>query len=106
MLDLGDTIASHALLLHSLELKKDVALFLEDSIAEFQKSQGLVGLRTSEELQEESLTPGKTCCWPLSDGYMDLARGVRELRTSAEEEYDAFESSRTRLREGRKRRSH
>ncbi|KAF2785538.1 hypothetical protein K505DRAFT_369087 [Melanomma pulvis-pyrius CBS 109.77] len=104
--DLGDTIASHALLLQSFELETEVHLILEDSITTYQKEKGLEELRTSKEMQEESvLSLAKTCCWPLSDEYMDLARGLRGLQKSGEM-HDPFEPSRTRLRESRKLREH
>jgi hypothetical protein len=98
--DLGDTIASHYLLLQRFVLGEEVRAVLGDYVAAFQKRKGLEELCTSKELQEESLVPGKTCCWLLSDGYMDLARGVRALRTS-HVIHDPHESSRTRLREKR-----
>ncbi|KAL1592794.1 hypothetical protein SLS60_011210 [Paraconiothyrium brasiliense] len=98
--DLGDIIASHSLFLESLPLDEEARLVLEDYVAAFQKREGLEELCTSEKLQEESLVPGRTCCWPLSDGYMDLARGLRALKTSCII-HDPYESSRTRLRERR-----
>lgn len=97
--DLGDTIASHSLLLQRFMLEDEVRLVLEDYVAAFQKREGLEELCTSKELQEESLVPGSTCCWPLSDGYMNLARGLRALKKSVI--HDPYESSRTRLRERR-----
>lgn len=100
--DLGDTTASHALLLRSLRLETEVHLILEDSITTFQKKKRLEELCTSKELQEESMfSPVKTCCWPLSDTYINLARGSRGLQTSGKM-HDPFELSRKRLREGRK----
>jgi hypothetical protein len=98
--DLGDAIASHSLLLQSFVLEDEIRLVIEDYIAAYQKRTGLEELCTSKELQEESLVPGVTCCWPLSDGYMDLARGLRTLKTSRVI-HDPYESSRTRLREKR-----
>ncbi|KAL5448966.1 hypothetical protein PMIN07_004124 [Paraphaeosphaeria minitans] len=97
--DLADVIASHALLLQDLVLVKEMRQVLEEYIAEFQKKNGLEELCTSSELQEESLRSGATCCWPLSDGYMDLARGLRTLGTSFI--HDLYEQSRTRLRRKR-----
>jgi hypothetical protein len=98
--DLGDTIASHSLFIQSLVLKEEVRVVLEEYVAAFQKRKGLEELCTSKELQEESLVSGVTCCWPLSDGYMDLARGLRALKTSSVI-HDPYGSSRTRLRERR-----
>ena len=98
--DLGDAIASHSFLLQSFALEDEVRLVLEDYVAAFQKREGLEELCTSKELQEEALVPGVTCCWPLSDGYMNLARGLRALRTSGVI-HDPYEPSRTRLRERR-----
>ncbi|KAF2440463.1 hypothetical protein P171DRAFT_489175 [Karstenula rhodostoma CBS 690.94] len=98
--DLGDAIASHSLLLENFRLREEVRLVLEDYVPAFQKRKGLKELCTSKELQEESLVPGRTCGWPLSDGYMDLARGLRALKTSRVIR-DPYESSRTRLREKR-----
>jgi hypothetical protein len=104
--DLGDTIASHALLLQSLKLEAELYSILEDSIVTYQKENGLERLRTSKELQEESkLSLAKTCCWPLSDVYMDLARGLRGLQTCGEM-HDPFGPSRTRLRESQTLREH
>lgn len=104
--DLGDTIASHALLVQSFGLETEMHLILDDSIATYQKGKGLEELRTSKELQEISvLSLAETCCWPLSDEYMDLAAGLRGLQSSSEK-HDPFEPSRTRLREGRKLREH
>ncbi|KAF9741845.1 hypothetical protein PMIN01_01384 [Paraphaeosphaeria minitans] len=97
--DLADVIASHALLLQDLVLVKEMRQVLKEYIAEFQKKNGLEELCTSSELQEESLRSGATCCWPLSDGYMDLARGLRTLGTSFI--HDLYEQSRTRLRRKR-----
>jgi len=102
MLDLGDTLASHTLLLHSLRLGKKMDLVFEESINTFWKDKGLEGLQTSKKLQEESLSSGEKCCWwPLSDGYMNLAKVLRGLGPSSVMD-DPFEPSRTRLREGRK----
>lgn len=101
MLDLGDTIASHALLMRSLSFREEVRLVLEDSLVTFQKSRGLEGLRTSDEIQEEALSSGKTCCWTLSDGYMNLAKALRTSRVSGMI-HDPFEPSRKILRQGRK----
>jgi len=103
--DLGDAIASHALLLQSFVLGKEARFVLEDYIATFQREKGLEELCTSKELQEESLSLEKACGWPLSDGYMDLARGLRGLKTS-DVMHDLFEPSRTRLKEARKLRKH
>lgn len=99
MLDLGDTLASHTWLLHSLRLGKEMNLVFEESINTFWKDKGLEGLQTSKELQEESLFSGEKCCWwPLSDGYMNLAKVLRGLGPRD----DPFEPSRTRLIERRK----
>ena len=35
-----------------------------------------------KELQEEELSLRKTCGWSLSDGYMDLARELKDLKAS------------------------
>jgi hypothetical protein len=100
--DLGDAIASHVLLLQSLRLDSELHLVIEDSITTYQKARGLEGLRTSEELQEESiLSLAETCCWPLSNVYIDLARGLRGMQAGCER-HDPFGPSRTRLREKRK----
>lgn len=107
--DLGDTIASHALLLQSLRLPSELHLVLEDSIATYMKERGLEDLRTTKELHEEStLSLQETCCWPLSDVYMDLARGLRGLQPlePSGEMHDPFGPSRMRLRERRKLRQH
>jgi hypothetical protein len=104
--DLADTIASHALLLQSLRLETELHLILEDSITTYQNENGLQELRTSEELQEESmLSLAETCCWPLSEGNINLARGLRGLQKS-DKRRDPFGLSRTRLREARKLREH
>jgi len=101
MLDLGDTLASHTLLLYSLKLGKELDFLFEESINTFWKDKGLEGLRTSEELQEESLFSGeKCCCWPLNDRYMNLAKVLRELGPSSVMD-DPFGPSRSRLRERR-----
>ncbi|KAF1850193.1 uncharacterized protein K460DRAFT_400269 [Cucurbitaria berberidis CBS 394.84] len=95
--DLGDTLASHVLLVQSLGLDTELRLILEDSIAAYQKEKGLGKRRTSKELQEEYMcSPAMTCCWPLSDVYMDLARVLRGFQTSGEM-HDPFGPSRTRL---------
>lgn len=98
--DLGDAIASHSLLLEKCVLEDEVRVVLQDSIAAFQKREGLEAVCTSRELQEESLAPGATCCWPLSDGYVNLARGLRALKP-AYAINDPYESSRARLKERR-----
>jgi hypothetical protein len=102
--DLGDTIALHALLLRSFEFRPDamdVHRILEESIATYQEEKGPEHLRTSRELQEESIKSlAETYCWPLSDEYMDLARGLRSWRMD-DEMPDPFEPSRTRLRTAR-----
>jgi hypothetical protein len=104
--DLGDTIASHALLLRSGPLPLDMILMVEDSIATYQKENGFEELETSKELQEESLlSPAKTCCWPLSEEYMELARALNSLQADGDM-HDPFEPSRTRLRDARKLRKH
>jgi hypothetical protein len=98
---LGDTIASHTLLLRSLELHHEVQDVLEQSITPYQEEKGLKHLRTSRELQEESTKSlAGTCCWPLSNEYMDLARGLRSWRMNGEMP-DPFEPSQTRLRAAR-----
>ena len=103
--NLADTIASHALLLDRLGLKEEISLVLEDSIATFQTNRGLEGLYNSNEPQKESLmSVRKTCCWPLSDGYMELARALRSC--ASEVMRDDFKKNRTRLREVRKLRGH
>ena len=102
MLDLGDTLASHTLLLHSLRLERKINLVFEESISTFWKEKGLEGLQTSKELQEESLSSEEKCCWwPLSEGYINLAKALRGLGPRSVMD-DPFEPSRTRLRERRK----
>ena len=81
-ISLGDIMASHVLLLQSFELERKVREVLEDYIEAFQKKNGLQGLCTSKELQDESLLPEATSCWPLGDEYMDLTRCLRSLKTS------------------------
>jgi hypothetical protein len=83
--DLGDTIGSHTLLLRSLELHHEVQDVLEQPITTYQEERGLKHLRTSRELQEESIKSlAETCCWRLNDEYMDLARGLRSWRMNGE----------------------
>lgn len=99
---IGDTIASHALLLGPLRLRPELHIVLEDSINKYQKEEGLEKLHTSRELREEAMASlAETCCWPLCGTYMDLARGLRGLQASGEM-HDRFGPSRTRLRESRK----
>ncbi|KAF2014402.1 hypothetical protein BU24DRAFT_423358 [Aaosphaeria arxii CBS 175.79] len=98
---LGDTIASHALIIRNVPLGENVHHVLEDSIIRFQKENGLEGLCTSTELQKESMLSVATmCCWPLSDEYMDLAQGLRVMERDGVMN-DPFELSRARLREAR-----
>jgi hypothetical protein len=102
--DLGDTIASHILLLRSVPWLLDIASIVEDAIATYQKENGFQELQTSKELQDESLlSPAKTCCWPLSEEYMELARALRSLLPNGEV-HDPFGPSRTRLASSRQRR--
>ena len=98
--DLGDIIASHGFLLQKFDLEIEVRLVLEDYFVTFQKEKALEELCTSKELQEESLLPGPTSCWPLSDEYIDLARGLRAFEGNGTIS-DPYESSRTRLKERR-----
>ena len=99
MLDLGDTMASHASLISALRLKKEQRLVLENAMAAFQKGKGLEELRNSRELQKESLKSGQTCGWPLSNEYSNLAK---VLATGANYEY--FAHARKNLRKRRKHR--
>jgi hypothetical protein len=95
--DLIDTIASHALLVQSLKLRPESHGVLEDAITMYRKQRGLEELCPSQELQAESMLCLKeTCAWPLSNGYMDLARALRGLYANSQIR-DPFGPSRTRL---------
>ncbi|KAL1607696.1 hypothetical protein SLS60_002631 [Paraconiothyrium brasiliense] len=79
MLDLGDTLASHASLIASLKLKDEQQSRLEDAMATYLETRNLNKLRMSETLKQKVLeelkySPHGTCCWPMRDGYMDLFR--------------------------------
>lgn len=42
----------------------------------------------------------ETCCWPLSDEFVELAKAMRSLRPEGKM-HDRYEASRTRLRKAR-----
>jgi hypothetical protein len=77
MLDFGDTVASHASFIVSLNLQEKQQSELEDAIAKYLKKRNLKELQMSNILKREVLKelksrPHGTCCWPMTDGYMDL----------------------------------
>jgi len=79
MLDLGDTLASHASLIASLNLEEKQQSELEDAMAEYLEKRKLNKVQMSETLklkvlEELKYRPHGTCCWPMRDGYMDLFR--------------------------------
>jgi hypothetical protein len=94
--DLGDILASHALLLKGLKLREEVRRVMEEDFAAFLRDNRLEELCTSRGLQEASLLPGPTYCWPLSGGYMELARGLKASKTS-NKFLDLYKQSRRRL---------
>jgi hypothetical protein len=87
MLDLGDTLASHASLITSLNLQEKQQSELEDAMAKYLKKRNLNELQMSEALklralEESKLHPHETCCWPMRDGYMDLFRMLGKTYSS------------------------
>ncbi|KAF1998654.1 hypothetical protein P154DRAFT_602817 [Amniculicola lignicola CBS 123094] len=82
MLDMGDTLTSHAVLIASLKLEERVERELENAMATFQKHKGLEKFKNSQELQSASVVLGKPCCWPLSSNYVRLF-GVLRFKADA-----------------------
>jgi len=79
MLDLGDTLASHASFIASLNLQEEQQSELADAMAKYCKERKLNELHMSETLKQKVMEelkyhPHRTCCWPMRDGYMDLFR--------------------------------
>ncbi|KAF2657456.1 hypothetical protein K491DRAFT_691093, partial [Lophiostoma macrostomum CBS 122681] len=74
VLDLADTLTSHATFIASLRLPEEVDIVLDNAMDRFRREKGLKGLRNSKELLYglRDLSYYGPCCWPLSDGYMDL----------------------------------
>jgi hypothetical protein len=113
MLDLGDTLASHASLIEFLNLKEEKAIVLEDAFVTFQKERGMDKLQNSKELQEETtswttmciegFTSTEACFWPVSNRYFNLAE---VLRTSGNMPDLPGKIQRSRLRKERKCRSY
>ncbi|KAF2115718.1 hypothetical protein BDV96DRAFT_631637 [Lophiotrema nucula] len=77
MLDLGDTLASHAYFIASLHLEKEEALVLDRAMAKYRKDQGLEDIRNSKGFRKEMIRSGQLGGWPLSDGYVNLAKALR-----------------------------
>jgi hypothetical protein len=115
MLDLGDTLASHALLIEHLPIRDEKMDILEAAFATFSKNHGMDSLRNSKELNEEMLLwkrksvrpEGKKditlCLWPVSDDYYNLFNVLRGVQGM---DKDMADSQREKLRRGRKMRSY
>lgn len=113
MIDLGDTLASHALLTDKLPVKDEVLEVLEAALVTFQKDRGMDRLQNSKELQSEALLwkmnqeegeePPLICLWPVSDDYSTLAKVLRESKNMKDILADA---QRERLRKARNSRSY
>jgi hypothetical protein len=89
--DLGAPIASHTLLLQP-----------QDYIIPYQKVGELEEPHISQELQQDlMLSLEETCCWPLSEKYINLARGLRAMQTRSERD-DPFKQSRKGLRKSQR----
>ncbi|KAF2452217.1 hypothetical protein P171DRAFT_438813 [Karstenula rhodostoma CBS 690.94] len=107
MVDLGDTLASHAMLIETMELREDKMEVMDDAVATFRKDRGMERLQNSKELQEEALLWKRkvvgaaplACLWPVSDEYYNLAKVLRE---SEDMHDDVADGQRNRLREQRK----
>ncbi|KAJ4353444.1 uncharacterized protein N0V89_005173 [Didymosphaeria variabile] len=79
ILDLGDTLASHASLIVSLNLQDEQQSELENSMAKYIEKRNLNKIQMSETLKQTTLEelkyrPHGICCWPIRDGYIDLFR--------------------------------
>jgi hypothetical protein len=56
-------------------LEEEINFVLDNAMARFQKDRGLRRLRNSKELLSSDYT--KACCWPISKGYIALAKEVK-----------------------------
>jgi hypothetical protein len=73
MLELGDTLASHASFIASLNLQDKYQSEMKDAMAKYIKKNNLEDVRMSNTLKRLVLVDG-TCCWPMRQGTMDLFR--------------------------------
>jgi hypothetical protein len=115
MLDLGDTMASHAYLIENLHITDEMIIILEDAFTAFSKVRGMDKLQNSKELHEEMLLwkreskrpeeekKASICLWPVSDDYYNLFKVLSGVDGM---DYDTTDVQKDRLRRNRKSRSY